>query len=88
MNPEDVAHGDIVWSTDSSDIIYLSGKGYVRCIGNGTATVRATVKNPDGTYTTGVISINCRLNVFETILASMFKYIFIFNDYIESTYMV
>ena len=88
MNPEDVAHGDIVWSTDSSDIIYLSGKGYVRCIGNGTATVRATVKNPDGTYTAGVISINCRLNVFETILASMFKYIFIFNDYIESTYMV
>lgn len=88
INPADVDHGDIIWSTENTDIIYLSGNGYVRCIGNGTAKVRATVKNPDGTYTSGDISIECQLNAFEIIIASLFKSIFIFNDYVESTYMI
>ncbi len=87
INPEDVACGNIVWSTDDTEIIYLSGNGYVRCIGNGTATVRATVKNPDGSFTSGETEIICELTVFESIIGMLFKYAVIFNDYIEATYI-
>lgn len=83
VSPADALNTNIIWSTENDDVVIVSKNGYVRCIGDGTAIVCATVKNADGTETVGKISIECDLNTFEKIIGALFKYIFIVNNNYE-----
>ncbi len=83
VHPTDAIYSNVVWSTQNPDVVIVSKNGNVRCIGDGTAIICATVDNIDGTQTEGRISIECDLTTFEKIVGKIFKYIFIINDYIQ-----
>lgn len=69
--PSDAPYTDIKWSTEDTKIIYLKADGEILCIGNGTATVKATFTNIDGSVTEGTVQIECKLKFFD-ILFSFF----------------
>ncbi len=71
--PTNAPYTDLKWSTENNKIIYLKEDGEILCIGHGTATVKATVTNIDGTQTTESISINCKLNFIDKILSFWVK---------------
>lgn len=83
VSPKDAIYSNVVWSTEDTDVVIVTKNGYVRCIGDGTAIVYATVENADGTTTVGKISIECDLTTFEKIVGALFKYIFIIADYAQ-----
>lgn len=69
--PSDAPYTDVSWSTEDTKIIYLRDDGEILCIGHGTATVKATVTNIDGSVTEGTVEIKCKLS-FIDILFSFF----------------
>lgn len=81
--PVDSIYEGIEWSSSDSNILLVSKNGYIRCIGDGTATVYARIINPDGTELVGSIAIDCDLTFFEKLIGFLFKPIFIlsFNLY-------
>lgn len=85
VHPTDAVYSNVVWSTEDTDVVIVTKNGYVRCIGDGTAIVCATVENIDGSVTVGKISIECDLNTFEKIIGALFKYIFIISDSIQKS---
>lgn len=81
--PIDAIYEGVEWSCSDSDILLVSKNGYIRCIGDGMATVYAKITNPDGTKLTASITIDCDLTFFEKLIGFLFKPIFIisFNLY-------
>lgn len=81
--PVDAIYEGIEWNCSDSNILLVSKNGYIRCIGDGTATVYARITNPDGTELVGSIVIDCDLTFFEKLVGFLFKPIFIisFNLY-------
>ncbi len=77
INPVDAIYSGINWSSSNPDAVIVSKTGNVRCIGDGSAIIKAQITNADGSITEGSISIDCDLTVFEKIIATIFKYIFI-----------
>lgn len=69
MEPSDAPFTDLKWSTEDSKLIYLNENGEILCIGHGTATVKATVTNIDGSVTEQVIHIECKLSLIDRLLA-------------------
>ncbi len=77
INPVDAIYSGINWSSSNPDAVIVSKTGNIRCIGDGSAIIKAQITNADGTITEGSITIECDLTVFEKIIATIFKYIFI-----------
>lgn len=71
--PSTAPYTDLKWSTDDTDIIYIKEEGEILCIGHGTATVKVTVTNIDGTQTTERCTINCKLGFFDKIHSFFIK---------------
>ncbi|MBQ4625859.1 MAG: leucine-rich repeat protein [Clostridia bacterium] len=69
MEPSDAPFTDLKWSTEDSKLIYLNENGEILCIGHGTATVKATVTNIDGSVTEQVIHIECKLSLIDRLFA-------------------
>lgn len=79
IHPVDAMYKGIEWSCSDNDILLVSKNGYVRCIGDGMATVYAKIINPDGTELVSSIAIDCDLSLFEKIAAFLFKPFFIIS---------
>lgn len=89
ISPVDAIYEGIEWYTNDTDVVLLSKTGNVRCIGDGTATIYARVKNADGTTVEGTIVIDCELTTFEKIIAFLFKSIFILSFHMsEMNYII
>ncbi len=73
FQPTDAIYYNSQWESDNENIILVSSSGYVRCIGDGTATIRLTVENVDGTFTEGEIVFECKLNFLEKIAAFLLR---------------
>lgn len=69
--PSDAPYTDVKWSTEDTKMIYIREDGEILCIGHGTATVKATYTNIDGSVTEGTVQIECKLSFFD-ILSSFF----------------
>ena len=67
--PSEAPYTDIKWSTEDSKIIFLKEDGEILCIGNGTATVKATFTNIDGSVTEGTVQIECKLKFFDIVFS-------------------
>lgn len=72
-SPADAISAPVVWSTEDTDKIILSSDGEVISIGNGIATIKATVTNIDGSVVEETIEIECHLTILEAIISLMIK---------------
>lgn len=83
ITPSDFTEYDgINWSIESGEDVVLVGKdGYVTCIGNGQATIKAEIINPDGSTVYQTIEFNCNLNPLEKVISFLFSKIIV--AYIE-----
>ncbi len=77
--PEDALYEGFEWSSSNSEIIIVSKNGYVRCVGNGVATIQGKITNPDGTEQISEMSFTCNLSAFEKFVAFLLKPLFIFS---------
>ncbi len=77
--PIDALYEGVEWSCNNPDILLVSRNGYIRCIGDGIATVYGKITNPDGTELVASITIDCDLALFEKIVAFLFKPLFILS---------
>lgn len=73
INPIDSPYKDVEWTSDNEKVILVSDSGYVRCVGDGTATVYCKVRNIDGTYTEGSITFESDLNFIDRIIAFLLR---------------
>ncbi len=55
--PAGVSADDIEWSTSDSDIVIINDEGFIKAIGEGTATIKCTVKSNDD------LSATCKVTV-------------------------
>ena len=78
FNPSDAETKEFIWTSDDENVLLVSSAGRVRCIGEGTATVKLSVQNIDGSYTEGEITFNCKLNFWERIGAFLLKDLIIY----------
>ncbi len=81
IQPFDVPYEGIEWYSDNPRAVLVTKNGLVRCIGDGIATVYARVTNSDGSVTSGHITFDCDLTIFEKILAIFISPIFVLNSY-------
>lgn len=76
--PSNAPYTEIKWSTEDTKLIYLKEDGEILCLGHGTATVKATVINIDGSITEQTIEIECKLsliNRFFSLIIRIFDFI-------------
>ncbi len=78
--PSDIEYKGFEWSTSDDDVIIVSSMGRVLCIDEGTAAVRFSVENTDGSITECEITFECKLNFWERIAS------FILKDFIKFIY--
>lgn len=85
LTPNDFTEYEgISWSVDNEDVLIVTKDGYVRCIGDGTATVTAEITNSDGSVVTQQIEFVCELNIIEKIIAFFFsRYMIIYHKLAE-----
>lgn len=84
IQPFDVPYEGIEWYSDNPRAVLVSKSGLVRCIGDGTATIYASVTNLDGSVTTGNVTFDCDLTTIEKILALFISPIYIIGHYINN----
>ncbi len=75
--PEGAIYDNIEWSSSNSSAFTVNKSGYVRCVGNGKATITATVYNPDGSTACASLEFEKKLLGIEKIFSFFFKWIFI-----------
>lgn len=73
LQPIDAKYTNAQWISDNEDVILVSSSGRVRCIGEGSVTVRFRVDNVDGSTTEGTITFECELTFLEKIVSFLLK---------------
>lgn len=84
-NPDDVPYESMELYSNNQDIILVSQNGYVRCVGNGTATVHARITNLDGSVAEGSITFVCNHTFWGIILGDLLRPIFKLGYFIETS---
>ncbi len=82
FHPFDAEYTNAEWISDNEDSVLVSSSGRVRCIDEGSVTVRLRVENIDGSITEGTITFECELNFWDKIAAFLLKdfFKFIYRD--------
>lgn len=75
--PEGAIYENIEWKSSNSKAFTVNNAGFVRCVGNGNATITATVHNPDGSTCTASLEFEKKLLGFEKVLSFLFRWFFI-----------
>lgn len=87
-NPDDAPYESMELVSDNQNAVLVSQGGHVRCVGNGTATVKATVINTDGSITEGTITFRCELTFWEKAIGDLLRPIFLLGYWIETSIRV
>ncbi|MBR3780925.1 MAG: leucine-rich repeat protein [Clostridia bacterium] len=83
-NPDDVSYESMELYSDNQNVILVSQNGFVRCIGDGTATVHAKITNTDGSIIEGEITFCCEHMLWEKIIGNTLRPIFLLAYWIET----
>ena len=82
FQPFDAEYTNYEWISDNEDSLLISSSGRVRCIGDGSVTVRLRVENLDGSTTEGTITFECELSFWDRVAAFLLRdfFKFIYKD--------
>ncbi len=83
--PNNSVYKSVEWSSDNTNAFVVSKTGTVRCVGRGSAYIIARVTNHDGSVVFGRIKLKSSSTWFEELMATFFKYIFIFYSNYQIT---
>lgn len=85
LTPSDFTDYEGVYlSIDNEEVALLTKDGYVRCVGDGTATVTAEIINSDGSIVTQQLEIKCELSPLEKIISFFFSRLIVaYHNYLE-----
>ncbi|MBQ3006953.1 MAG: leucine-rich repeat protein [Clostridia bacterium] len=77
-NPSDSMYKKIEWSSDNTKAFIVSKSGRVRCVGHGTAFIKAKIINYDGTFVIASLKFKSKPSTWpEELFATFFRVIFL-----------